>query len=77
MLKGAKVSLRSNSIHNTELIKHKLGTFVFRFTFDNISLFLEASFEVDVKPRIINEPVLKKTNDGKFLEEVYYYNEEE
>ena len=45
---------------------------MFRFTFDNISLFLEASFEVDVKPRIINEPVLKKTTDGKVLEDVVY-----
>ena len=71
-MKGAKVSLKSHSIHNTELIKHKLGIFVFRFTFDNISLFLEASFEVDVKPRIINEPVLKKTTDGKVLEDVVY-----
>ena len=77
LLKGTKVSLKSNSIHNTQIIKHKLGIFVFRFSFDNISLFLEASFEVDIRPRIINEPVLKKTVDGKLLDDVCYNFDEE
>jgi len=31
-----------------------LGIFVFRFLFDNISLFLEAAFEMDIKPKYIN-----------------------
>lgn len=44
LLKEAKSNLRSNNIHNTSLIKHKFGFFVFRFLFDNISLFLEAAF---------------------------------
>jgi len=43
-----------NNINNTSLIKHKFGFFVFRFLFDNISLFLETSFEVDLKPKYIN-----------------------
>jgi hypothetical protein len=59
LLKEAKESLRSSSINNTSLLKHKLGYFVFRFLFDNMSLFLEASFEMDVKPKLIN-PLTKK-----------------
>ena len=63
LLKEAKLSLRSNNINKTELVSHKVGVFVFRFTFDNISLFLEASFEVDTKPKIISElPAIKKNH---------------
>lgn len=64
--------LRANNLNNISSVKHKLGIFVFRYIFDNISLFLEASFEIDVKPRIINEVSLKNKNEGnsKFHEDL-------
>ena len=64
--------LKTSSFTNTFLVKHKLGIFVFRFTFDNLSLFLETSFELDVRPKIINETALKKTEErgqAKFLDD--------
>ena len=52
MIKEAKLALKGNKIDNF-LCKHKAGCFVFRFMFDNISLFLECSFEIDMKPKKI------------------------
>lgn len=52
LIKEAKLALKGNKIDNF-LCKHKVGCFVFRFMFDNISLFLECSFEIDVKPKKI------------------------
>lgn len=37
--------------------------FVFRFLFNNMSLFLEISFDSDVKPRLINQVVKKLINE--------------
>lgn len=42
-----------------------MGCFVFRFMFDNISLFLECSFEIDVKPKKI--PTTSGTKDPFIL----------
>lgn len=44
LLKETKENLRSNNLNNTSYVKHKFGYFAFRFLFDNISLFLEATF---------------------------------
>ena len=67
MLKEAKAKLRANNLNNVSIARHKLGCCPFRFLFDNISLFLEATFEVDLRPKFINPnmnkldgPVLKK-----------------
>ena len=59
LLRETKMLLKANNLNNIAFLKHKLGVFVFRYVFDNISLFLEVSFETDVKPRIINEVSLK------------------
>lgn len=53
LLKETKQNLRANNIHNASLIKHKFGYFPFRFLLDNMSLFLEATFEVDLRPKYI------------------------
>lgn len=55
--------LKANNLNNISFVKHKLGVFVFRYVFDNISLFLQASFEIDVKPRIINQGSLKSKDE--------------
>jgi hypothetical protein len=54
LLKETKLNLRANNLNNISIVKHKLGSFPFRFLFDNISLFLEATFEVDLKPKFIS-----------------------
>jgi len=54
LLKEAKSNLRANNLNNISIFRHKLGSFSFRFLFDNISLFLEATFEVDLRPKFIN-----------------------
>jgi hypothetical protein len=63
-LKEAKTSLKSSSFNNSALYKHNRGLFIFRFLFNNMSLFLEASFDSDVKARLIN-PVVKKNINEK------------
>jgi len=45
------------------MAKHKLGYFVLRFLFANMSLFLEANFESDVKPKLINQIMKKNINE--------------
>ncbi len=65
-------------------MKHKFGYFAFRFLLDNISLFLEATFEVDLRPKFINPT--NKRNERAFndkissniiLEDIYMENNEE
>lgn len=43
--------------------------FVFRFLFDNISLFLEACFEVDLRSKMINigQAQLKKVEERNMI----------
>lgn len=62
-MKEAKLSLKSNNFSNTFMAKHKLGYFVLRFLFANMSLFLEANFESDVKPKLINQIMKKNINE--------------
>lgn len=43
-MKDTRVALKNKKGENYFQLKHKAGFFVFRFMFDNLSLFLECAF---------------------------------
>lgn len=68
LIKQAKIALKGSNINNTSLVNHKFGVFVFRCLFDNMSIFLQVTLEMDVRPKLINQ-LTKKIDkaEQKFL----------